>query len=151
MTRINANIPPENLTDQHLLAELRELPRVPNTVSRMAPGFLKSLELPNEFCLGEGHVKFFYNKMPFLKDRYNSLINEAEVRGFNVKYFPHLFNFSFGEETEDFKNQEQANELIKVRIAERILNSNQQSRYYREQIDKHYYINKILNYKLKTV
>jgi len=31
MTRINL-VPPEELCDQHLLAELRELPRIPNAV-----------------------------------------------------------------------------------------------------------------------
>jgi len=34
MTRINIGILPHDLTDQHLLAEFRELPRIPNRVKK---------------------------------------------------------------------------------------------------------------------
>ena len=34
MTRINVGIPPEELTDKHLLAEHREIKRIPNCIAK---------------------------------------------------------------------------------------------------------------------
>ena len=36
--------------------------------------------------MGEGHVRFFFNKMAFLKKRYDALHAECRARGFNVTY-----------------------------------------------------------------
>ncbi len=41
--------------------------------------------IPDKFKLGTGHVKFFYNKLLYLKNRYTSLYNECIKRGFNVQ------------------------------------------------------------------
>ncbi len=38
-------------------------------------------ELPQEFTLNKGHVKFFYNKGKYLYKRYISLIQEMQLRG----------------------------------------------------------------------
>lgn len=59
MTRINL-VHPSRLCDQHLLAELRELPRIPNGV---LSGRLKRHydDAPEHYVLGYGHVKFFVN------------------------------------------------------------------------------------------
>ncbi len=64
MTRINL-IPPTELCDQHLLAEHRELTRIPNAVAK---GKFHLKGQPEEYKLGEGHVRFFFNKMTFLKN-----------------------------------------------------------------------------------
>jgi hypothetical protein len=42
------------------------------------------LDIPKEYTLGEGHVKFFYDKLLFLYNRYNALEIECILRGFNV-------------------------------------------------------------------
>jgi hypothetical protein len=34
MTRINTGIPPKELTDKHLLAEHREIKRIPNCIKK---------------------------------------------------------------------------------------------------------------------
>lgn len=81
MTRINL-IPIEELSDQHLLAEMRELPRIFSHVKKY--GISKNI--PEKFCLGKGHVIFFTNKLEFLSNRYISLIKEWEIRGFNWNY-----------------------------------------------------------------
>ena len=65
MTRINL-VPPEELCDQHLLAEHRELTRIPNAVAK---GKYHLKGQPAEYKLGEGHVRFFFNKLAFLKKR----------------------------------------------------------------------------------
>lgn len=82
MTRINV-IPPSELCDQHLLAEFRELTRIPNGV---LSGKLKTYypDRPLVYTLGAGHVKFFTNKLYWLHIRYAALLNECGNRGFNV-------------------------------------------------------------------
>lgn len=83
MTRINV-VPPSELCDQHLLAEHRELTRIPNTVTK---GKFDLKGQPADYKLGEGHVRFFFNKLTFLKKRYDALHQECKARGFNVQYF----------------------------------------------------------------
>lgn len=82
MTRINL-VDPKILCDQHLLAEHRELTRIPNGV---ASGRYKLDAIPPDYVLGQGHVKFFLDKMKFLRDRYDSLHEECIRRGFSVTY-----------------------------------------------------------------
>lgn len=81
MTRINV-VPPKELCDQHLLAEHRELTRIPNCIAK---GRYSLDGIPSEYKLGTGHVKFFYNKLAYLKRRYDELNKECKRRGFNVK------------------------------------------------------------------
>ena len=81
MTRINAGINPASLTRQHLLAEHREIKRIPNMV---ASGRANLTNIPEVFTLGTGHVKFFYNKLGYLLSRYRSIYSECVRRGYNV-------------------------------------------------------------------
>lgn len=78
MTRINC-VPPSELTDKHLLAEYRELPRVFG-LARCGD------DIPTSYRMGAGHVKFFYDKLGYLKRRQKSLIDECIQRGFNIKH-----------------------------------------------------------------
>jgi deoxyribonuclease (pyrimidine dimer) len=80
MTRINV-VPVEELCDQHLLAEHRELTRIPNAVAK---GKFSLEGQPKDYKLGEGHVRFFFDKLEFLRKRYSVLHNECLMRGFNV-------------------------------------------------------------------
>ncbi|QFR56070.1 pyrimidine glycosylase [Serratia phage Muldoon] len=83
MTRINLTLV-SDLTDQHLMAEYRELPRVFGAVrTRLSKGH-KFDDIPKNFCLGSGHVKFFYDKILFLVKRQNSIIIECLKRGINI-------------------------------------------------------------------
>ena len=82
MTRINV-VPVQELCDQHLLAEARELPRIPNYVIK------KDFDvntIDGDYRLGEGHVKFFYDKLLYLFLRYQDIICECARRGFTVQY-----------------------------------------------------------------
>lgn len=81
MTRINVGINPEELPDKLLLAEHREITRIPNTI-KSGKAIIK--DIPETFRLGTGHVKFFYDKMLYLKNRYVKLYNECVNRGFNI-------------------------------------------------------------------
>ena len=84
MTRINV-VPTAELTTKHLVAEYREITRLPKnlkqSLNRAKPFSLN--EIPLHYVLGTGHVKFFYNKMLFLQKRYEELVNEMLSRGYN--------------------------------------------------------------------
>lgn len=85
MTRINV-VDVKELCDKHLLAEHRELKRIPNCVSK---GKFSLKNIPNEYVLGTGHCAFFYQRLTFLKQRYKQLHEECLSRGFNVQWmFP---------------------------------------------------------------
>ena len=84
MTRINVGIQPEELTDKHLLAEHREIKRIPNCIAK---GKYNMDGIPKRFKLGKGHVKFFYNKLQYLLIRYLTLYRECKKRGFNVQNY----------------------------------------------------------------
>jgi deoxyribonuclease (pyrimidine dimer) len=87
MTRINSNVDPKQLMDQHLMAEYRELPMVLASLRRSLKTqsereVLK--KIPPKFTLNKGHVLFFYNKLTFLRNRYDRLVNELHNRGYNL-------------------------------------------------------------------
>lgn len=96
MTRINV-VPPSELCDQHLFAEFRELTRIPNCIAK---GRYSLKDQPQQYTLGTGHVKFFYDKLLWLQRRYGSLEEELLARGWNitniwpedVQHLTHLWN-----------------------------------------------------------
>jgi len=81
-------IPVSELKDQHLLAEHREIKRIPNTISSWK---YKLENIPDKFCLWTGHVKFFYNKLSWLYARYTELYEECLKRWFNVQNYKDTF------------------------------------------------------------
>lgn len=127
MTRINASIRPIELTNSHLLAEIRELPRILNTVKS---GKAKIENKTDTFKLGSNHTTFFYTRLKYLVDRHKNLVSEAKIRGFNVMDYsesykgipPHLFN--------DWRETKEARELLKERINQRLTESKQIIRFY---------------------
>lgn len=85
MTRLNL-VPPEELMDQHLFAEWREIKMVPKALARSLRASSKEtllLAVPPLFTLGKGHVTFFYDKGNYLFQRYTALTQELESRGVN--------------------------------------------------------------------
>ena len=84
MTRINI-IPVEQLYDQHLIAEYREITMIPAALKRTLKSKkgLDFSKIPNQYTLNKGHVYFFYNKGKYLDIRYNQIIKEMKKRGFN--------------------------------------------------------------------
>lgn len=86
MTRINV-VPVSELCNKHLFAEWREMPRLvanlQSSLNRKTKPFTLD-EIPKEYKLGSGHVKFFYDKFMFLHDRHRDLTNELIHRGYNL-------------------------------------------------------------------
>src|SRR4051812_1037617 len=116
MTRINAGIPPKKLSRQHLIAEHREMVRIPNTIKS---GKAVVKDIPEHFTLGKGHVKFFYNKLKYLHNRYEDLYKECIARGYNMTWFGDAFTGLPPELYNDYKPTKEAIALITERIKER--------------------------------
>ena len=82
MTRINI-IEPSELTDQHLIAEYREITMVPGSLRRTLvskAGYQES-RVPKEYTVNSCNVYFFYNKGKYLSKRYDELVKEMRLRG----------------------------------------------------------------------
>ena len=122
MTRINV-IPAKLLLDQHLLAEKKEINQLAGQLTKS----LRSINwtystLPNEFTLGTGHVKFWYLRGGFIRQRYKEVYDECVDRKFNVKdnfndvwlNKPSIFN-------RNYSPTDSAIALIKSRISDRVL------------------------------
>ena len=133
MTRINTTTP-ITLCDQHLLAEIRELPRILNKAKQ---GKYKSKPI-DKFTLNKGHELSLVNKLKWLVERHKLLILEAKERGFDVmdysssyKNLPqHLYN--------DWKPTQEAKQLIKDRITKR-LSTMKVIRWYGEKVTKEFF------------
>ena len=92
MTRINLVLPTE-LTDQHLIAEYREIFMVAGSLRRtlLSKNGYNESKVPKKYTLNKGHVYFFYNKGKYLHKRYLDLISEMKSRGFapmETRMFP---------------------------------------------------------------
>lgn len=115
MTRVNL-VPPSELCDQHLLAEHREITRIPNCV---LSGKYKPVGIPDSYRLGTGHVRFFMDKLLFIRRRYESLHRECLGRGFKVKdIFPPVVGMA--DLNKDYTPTPEALALNRARIAERM-------------------------------
>jgi deoxyribonuclease (pyrimidine dimer) len=123
MTRINVGVNPEELMDQHLIAEIKEIPQLIGQLRKSISSKNFSInDIPSSFRLGTGHVKFFYDKVNYLKDRYESLLEESKYRNFNCRYMLFLDNlpkWCFGEYKENEKDRliivERINSKIKMK------------------------------------
>lgn len=132
MTRINI-VDPTELTDQHLIAEYREIRLLCANLLRTLnskTGFQPS-KVPEEFTLNKNHCYFFYNKGKYLHKRYKNIKKEMEKRGFTPDSklkFPldnwplNLYN--------DWHATEEAREIVRERINLRISQKPNWYRYY---------------------
>ncbi len=123
MTRINL-VNPKELSDQHLVAEYREIFMVGSSLQRSikSKNWLKTKNnIPDVFTLNKGHVTFFYNKGMYLDKRYSLLVKEMKRRGmnpdpkrkFNKSQWPkYLYN--------DWKPKNKDLKIIRKRIEEKI-------------------------------
>lgn len=127
MTRINAGIPPSQLTDEHLLAEHREIKRMPAVYEKM----VKPIDVPEQFTLGTGHLKFFMDKMLYIKARYEAVHRECLLRGFDVQNYIPNFDKLPKRVMNRWEVTPEAKYLIRQRIADRISTSNKQWFHYR--------------------
>lgn len=85
MTRINL-VHVQELADQHLMAEYRELPRIFGAVRKHVNSGKRvtDFKIPPYYLLGKGHVTFFYDKLKFLAERHFCIVLECLRRGINI-------------------------------------------------------------------
>lgn len=122
MTRINIGIKPVDLCKKHLLAEHREIIRIPNQIKS---GRLKSNgTIPESFRLGQGHVRFFINKQLYLKNRYLQLYEDCLRRNCNVQDYSSCWDEIPENLMNDYEPTDQDIILIKSRIEERLKEMN---------------------------
>ena len=133
MTRINVAIPPRNLTDQHLLAEHREIKRM---CSLYVNWKSKQTKIPDKFSLGKGHVKFFLNKGKFTHERYKQIYTECKKRRFNVTDYSLNWKSYSPEHYKDYIPPDVDKSILIDRISCRITESKQIPIYYGEKIQK---------------
>lgn len=130
MTRINV-VEPQELMDQHLLAEYRELPMVLAALRRSIRSKRGLPKIPTEYTLGKGHVTFFYDKGTFLYKRYKALKRELTTRGYrldpNRKIEWHTIGPNLWKEYDPTPIDVAIN---RVRIAQRIMKRPNWYRYY---------------------
>jgi len=69
------------------MAEYREMPRLvknlETSLNRKSNPFSFD-EIPNQYKLGSGHVKFFFDKFKYLYKRHIKLRSELIIRGYNL-------------------------------------------------------------------
>lgn len=143
MTRINANIDPADLIDQHLLAEYRELVRIPNAVlkKQLSGQPVDTGKLPQDFRLGSGHVLFFYNKNAFLHRRFLALKQELSKRGMANQMDDAMFSKLDAAYYGDIADKDLliANALVAERICERVMDMKRPPTLNRKTLDKDEY------------
>lgn len=148
MTRINSAIDPKNLTDQHLIAELRELPRIFTAVNKRIEKGKSFDDIPEKFTLGAGHTKFFYDKLYFLIIRFSELRVEYNLRYDKSWQFIKVGIDSVTKHPQylfyDYIPTSEERQLLIERISTRITESNQTPRYYGEKITKEQAINLLI-------
>ena len=142
MTRINL-VPPEELTDQHLMREYQELPRIVGLVRKAIHKGRKpsDFKIAHDYILGSGHVTFFYNKLEFLRKRQLSLIAELLVREYKIVHQEGLDLYNIPNEWKgDYIPTNNGLMLSRERIREKILMKPQWYKYKGRPIDISQYI-----------
>lgn len=137
MTRINI-IPPEELMDQHLIAEYRETRLLTQNLRRsfQSKNGMDKTKIPKQFTLNAGHILFFKDKGEYIRKRYDQLQAEMRNRGFTPT-FPEIDTTIW---PNGFKNDwvpsERDMSIVRERIALRISQRPGWYRYYGKVIDK---------------
>ncbi len=135
MVRINL-ITPKKLTDQHLIAEYNEILMLLGYVRK----YPATEEIPTMYCLGKGHIKFFKNKLLYLKKRHELLKTEMKKRGFVPTKHIELRTFSKNLKN-DWKPSPQDVMLITKRLRQKIMLKPQYYNYYRKKRSKEFLLN----------
>lgn len=142
MTRVNV-VDPGVLTDQHLLAEYREIPRVITASNQHKATHATHIPAgqPNHYVLGAGHMKFFYNKQMYIWQRHQELVDEMIRRGFktNIELEKPMGTFV------DWEPDSAAWLLNAQRLVVRIEEAKSNPMYYRKEIDRADAVAMILN------
>lgn len=120
MSRVNSGINPSFLSDQHLIAESVEITMITGALRK--DGYKIKGQIPDQYCLGKGHINFFKPKLRYLYDRLKSVNDEMKNRGFNpgtsidLRNSEYLLNDLLGDWTPNYFDSN----LVRERIVERL-------------------------------
>lgn len=131
MTRISVGVRAIELCDAHLIKERVELLRIPNAIKS---GKAVVKDIPRKFTLGKGHVKFFYDKLGYLQQRYVELTAECIERDFKITDFSDSFKDIPQSLWNDYEETQQDRDIVVQRVNER-LSGMKNLKYNRESID----------------
>lgn len=131
MTRISVGVRAIELCDAHLIKERIELLRIPNAI-RSGKAVVKNI--PSTFTLGTGHVKFFYDKLDYLHNRYLELTAECIERDFKITDFSDSFLGLPKELCNGYEERDQDRKIVVDRVNERLLGM-KNLKYNRESIE----------------
>lgn len=145
MTRINSAIQVKRLTDEHLLAEHREIKRLPSVYKKRLDSGKGFNDIPKQFTLGTGHVLFFIDKNQFTFNRYLDIHSECTNRGFKPVDYSENWTGMYMPHWNDYSPTIIEYGLLMHRITERLLNSSKKYwHYFGKQITKEQAV-KLLN------
>lgn len=154
MTRINT-IDVKDLTDQHLMAEYRELPMVHASLrrSKASKKGLRVDNIPDKYTLNKGHVTFFYDKGRWLYRRWTELITELHHRGYSIDPSQRDVNWGVFDVTlyKDWKPDNQAHVVNLERIVYRINEKREWYRYRGEPVSEEFLTKLTEKYDVKNL
>jgi deoxyribonuclease (pyrimidine dimer) len=131
MTRISVGVRAIELCDAHLIKERIELLRIPNAI-KSGKAIVKNI--PSSFTLGTGHVKFFYDKLGYLQQRYEELTAECVERDFNITDFSDSFRGLPKNLCNTYEETDKDRAVVVDRVNERLMGM-KNLKYNREPID----------------
>ena len=137
MVRINI-LNPKSLSDQHLIAEYDEILMLLGYVRK----YPKKENIPENYTLGKGHIRFFKDKLIYLKERYELIKKEMKKRGFRAEVTFEITEFDLTLRNGWLPGKEDR-EIIKKRIIEKIKMKPDYYRYYRKKADSAFLIDLI--------
>lgn len=124
MVRINL-ISPKKLSDQHLIAEYDEILMLIAYIKK----YPKIENIPEQYCLGKGHMTFFKDKVTYLKKRHEKLKDEMKNRNFKTNKTINLNQFNKNHKG-DWNPKTPDLQIIKKRIISKIKLKPDYYRYY---------------------
>lgn len=127
MVRINL-INPKNLSDQHLIAEYNEILMLFAYIKKHS----KLENIPLEYTLGKGHMKFFKNKVLYLSKRHKEIKKEMISRRFKAEKSLNI-NLVSLKNKKSWKPKKEDLDIIKERILYKL---NKKPDYYRYKGEK---------------
>ncbi len=119
MARVNVGISPKYLSDQHLIAESVEITMITGALRK--DGYVIKGSVPEEYCLGKGHINFFKPKILYLKDRLEEVNQEMKRRGFEPGTKINLLEFAGNNcQVKNWQPKFKDTCLVRQRIIERL-------------------------------
>ncbi|HOI18358.1 MAG TPA: pyrimidine dimer DNA glycosylase/endonuclease V [Candidatus Woesearchaeota archaeon] len=134
MVRVNL-ISPNKLSDQHLIAEYDEILMLLGYVKR----FPAPIGIPKKYTLGKGHMKFFKDKLLYLKKRHESIKSEMKKRDFKTNITIDLLDFP-KELVNDWAPDNDAIKKIKERLVFKLKLKPWYYRYYGENKNPEFFL-----------